>query len=325
MVPTSPSLAALVGELRASSDTSGVAYAHNYLFEERVTAERQATYEEGHPSAGSNLQDWRKHQRRYLVQRIWVPRGELPETFSTCNAAALVSSPDPEVLVIRLENLRDVLGRGLLDFARLEAAVRLLHAEPATAEGEDAKVLLTAFCSEWCLARRQDRPVFAAFHADVAKDCAAEDWPHRLRDRLGLGHLDVQPGEASIPVALVGYRVGDVLAAVARGEEDRAFAVPTVLDGPLSLFFFPAPKEAGFGRTLDLQPDPGCERLVSEILHRRMEYTPNHILKLGLISRPLPEDVARRPAQLRNGHLFCLRYETGREDFGEDILGDHHG
>jgi hypothetical protein len=116
------------------------------------------------------------------------------------------------------------------------------------------------------------------------------------------------------------YRVSMVLQDLNRPTEEGAFAIPTVLDSEFNAHFFPAPQQAPYGRTLDLEPDPECERLVSEILHRRLDYRPEHIYKLGEVTLPIPAynsgvDFAR----LRNGHLFCLCYESGINDFGAEI------
>lgn len=112
------------------------------------------------------------------------------------------------------------------------------------------------------------------------------------------------------------YTVADVLAECPAGEAGRAFAVPTQLDGALNWYFFPAPTKLGYGRTLDLAKDENCDRLVSEILHRRIAYKPEHLYKIGTVSRPIPEIPLR---ELRNTHLWCLRIETDRDDFGEEI------
>lgn len=190
-----------------------------------------------------------------------------------------------------------------------------------------ARQFLENFCEQWNTSVRTDhRPTFAAFFGDVEEDVEAIDWPNRLRDRLGLSHYNVLGDRTPPkPVALLRYRVKEVLAA-GSDQDGASFAVPTVLDGELNTHFFPAPREVLYGRSLDLNPDPECERLVAEVLHRRIEYRPEHILKVGKITSPLPPfQTGTAFARLRNGHRFCLRYESGREDFGENIPEGEHG
>lgn len=116
------------------------------------------------------------------------------------------------------------------------------------------------------------------------------------------------------------YRVAEVLE-VASDDDLPAFAIPTVLDGELNSHFFPSPKNANYGRTMNLEPDENCQRLVSEILHRRIDYRPEHLDRFGWISKPLPPCFAGDAfARRRDEHLFCLRYESDRNNFGDNIL-----
>ena len=59
---------------------------------------------------------------------------------------------------------------------------------------------------------------------------------------------------------------------------------------------------------------------VAEVLHRRIDYTPDHLIKVGWVTTPIPPYATGAAlARLRNGHLFCLRYESEQDDFGDDI------
>ena len=75
------------------------------------------------------------------------------------------------------------------------------------------------------------------------------DWPHALRDRLGLGHYG---GGAELPVALMRYSLADVFLAQASRQLSVACALPTVLDGGMHQFFFPVPREHPYGATVHL-------------------------------------------------------------------------
>ena len=63
---------------------------------------------------------------------------------------------------------------------------------------------------------------------------------------------------------------------------------------------------------------------MSEIVHWRVDYAPEHIYKVGHVTRPIPPtDSGSALATLRNGHLFCLRYHAGDDTFGREITA--HG
>lgn len=310
-------------DLATSADSLHVAYGHNYLFEERVTAARQVGYETALELPVADLKSWRNRHADHLYREIWVGRGLMPETFKEINSEALLSGLDEEQRVVRVERLDGVLVSIGTDLPTVEA--QLAASRRGTARSRDAWAFLDHLCKHWNEdLRPQDRPAFGAFLDDVETEIDAPDWANRLRNRLGLSHYDVPERGTRIPVALMSYRVAEVI--VAAGDVHRAFSVPTVLDGELNAHFFPAPTGVGYGRTLDLEPDPECERLVAEMLHRRIDYTPDHLLKVGWITTPIPPYASGNAlARLRNGHLFCLRYESGQDGFGEDIPEERDG
>ena len=142
-----------------------------------------------------------------------------------------------------------------------------------------------------------------------------EDWPHALRDRLGLGHY----GGAPLPVALMRYPLADVCSAQARQQLSTACALPTVLDDGMHPFFFPVPREHPYGATVHLQPDR-ADTLAAEIVHCRIDYRREHLYRLGTITRPHGLDDGRL-REARDLHLLALQEESGREDFGETFEG----
>ncbi|MCI5219847.1 MAG: hypothetical protein D3914_11850 [Candidatus Electrothrix sp. LOE2] len=165
---------------------------------------------------------------------------------------------------------------------------------------------------------RDNRPSFAAFYDEVREECDDDDWPHTLRDRLGLGHYGGSP-DVLIPVALMRYSVQEVLEAQKDRKVPTACALPTVLDGGMHEYFFPVPASYPFGATLHLDP-PQAEILTAEILHFRIEYKRSHLLKLGFITKPhrQKDDVLRESRDL---HLTALRIEADQHDFGEELRG----
>lgn len=323
-MPANPTLKSLLDNLAKGGNAVSTAYANNYLFEERIAADRQRAYEDNFAPAMADLKAWKEsHNRRYCSSKIRVAGNQTPETFSEINRAAFLTGLEENQYVVRLEGLDWVLagsGHTLTELAEhLETWREREKPSVDKTKVEDATAFLSEFCMHWNRVR-DNRPLFAAFQDEMKEDIDAPDWTSRVRNRLGLSHYNVLSPEKNIPVALVSYPVSKVLSGLKKEEKERAFAVPTVLDGVLNAHFFPTPASANYGRTLGLAPDPNCERLVSEILHRRIDYAPDHFLKFGEISTPIPPHARGKAlAALRNQHLFCLRYETGMEDFGEDI------
>lgn len=323
-MPVNPTLKSLLDDLAKNGDAVSIAYAHNYLFEERIAADRQRAYEDDFAPARTDLKAWKEsHNGRYCYSKIMMAGNQTPETFSEINRAAFLTGLEESQHVVRLECLDGVLKGSGLTLAELAEHLEIWRERKKPSDDkvtvEDAKAVLEDFCQKWNN-ERDNRPMFAAFYDEIKEDIEAPDWTSRVRDRLGLSHYDVLYPEKNIPVALMLYPVSKILKGLKKEEKERAFAVPTVLDGDLNTHFFPTPASANYGRTLDLEPDPNCERLVSEILHRRIDYAPDHFLKFGEISTPIPPHARGKAlAALRNQHLFCLRYETGMEGFGEDI------
>jgi hypothetical protein len=153
--------------------------------------------------------------------------------------------------------------------------------------------------------------------AEILEDTTA-GWAEVLRDRLGLGHYDPGASGHPIEILVMRYTVEEVLTT----QNDSGHpAIPTVLDGELSAFFFPSPvpapgadPSADFGRTVNLSPvatqndyELGCE-----LIHPRLAYRPEHCLRTGVIARP----VAMPLEQARAFHLPWVRLYSERDDYG---------
>lgn len=224
--------------LVASGDPVRVAYGHNFHFEERILSQRQAKYEEALSLPDASLAAWKDRHRSYLFHQVYLGRGQRPETFTTENAGAQVTGLAESQWIVRVENLDRALFHygDRLSLPQLEEQLTLWRQQSSAAETQQAHSFLEHFCEHWnTVVRRDGRPSFAAFFDEVERDLAADQWANRLRDRLGLSHYHVADSSRPIPVAVVRYRVADVLAV---GEEP-AFAVPTVLDGELNAHYFP--------------------------------------------------------------------------------------
>lgn len=157
----------------------------------------------------------------------------------------------------------------------------------------------------------------AAFYDEVKSEADNDDWPLALRDRLGLGHYGTDGGRP-LAVALMLYPLAYVL----DWETPAGRAVcslPTVLDNGMHEFLFPVPREHRYGATLHLEPHYS-DTLTSEVLHRRVDYRAEHVLRLGWIGRG-HELAGAALVEARDLHLMALQIACTREDFGEPLGG----
>ena len=147
-------------------------------------------------------------------------------------------------------------------------------------EGENNIPRFSGACSNIWNAKRDKRPLFATTELEVEDiiNGGTPDWAERLRDRLGLGHYS--PGSASGPieVILMRYTVQEVSDSLAGNGHP---AIPTVLDGDMSHYFYPSPnpdpekaENPYYGHTVNLAPvtDEGDYSMGVELLHPRIEY-----------------------------------------------------
>jgi hypothetical protein len=231
---------------------------------------------------------------------------DIPHTFlADLGPAALGSQPlDEHQLVIRLESLVRPLGK----WGRAFDDLRQAHA------ANDLPVL-QGFLNHWNNSNvRDSRPSFAAWRDQLIPELEAPDCPERLRDRLGLEHYDCRDGP--IPVAVMQYRLREVMDTARALGLRHGVTAPTVIDSRPGPYFFPAPKELPYGRAMSLAPVDDENQLLAELLHVRLLYRPEHIIQLDEIRRP---PVAHDLKALRNNHLFVLQVASGRGDVGEEI------
>lgn len=303
----------------------------NFRWESAVSDERAEDYSSD-VGAVTTHQDWRAQHKSYLDSAIHIAK-DLPrsaESFMACNRLAQLNEHLDDTFLVRLEALDGLFNQPLVAHAANSFWQRFFLSQkdlrkPKLPDGDEA--LRTEFTKQWNAHRTQARPLFATFLNDFGGNLEAltkQDWPHLLRDRLGLTHY---PREAnkSLPVALLCYRVQEVrdarLLAGKKGAE-ASFSRPTVLDAEFSPAFIPAPLRSGgesYGYTLDLANAgiPDASALTPELLTFPLEYKPQHIKALGFISRPhaFQDDDAYLPA--RNRHVQGLRTLPDCEAYGE--------
>ena len=297
-----------------SADAVIAAVADNCRFDERASDARWGAFEAMLPAAptGGTIewQDWTETYMRYLQERCEVPRPFVPDALLPANRDAWLEELSENQLLVRIENIsRPLLGSE----SGINGLVGLLRR--ANEGDRDAEQAVRSFLNAWNQ-RRDARPAFAAFADEVQDELDDDDWPHALRDRLGLGHYGHPDGPPQ-PVALMRYSLADVLAAQRQHQLASAFALPTVLDGGMHEFFFPVPREHPYGATVHLVPQR-ADTLTAEVLHCRIDYEPSHLYRLGEINRPKRLD-GPQLREARDLHLLALQITCDRHDFGEPL------
>lgn len=150
-----------------------------------------------------------------------------------------------------------------------------------------------------------------------------DNWAVRLRNCLGLGHLAPGPAGRPVEILVMRYPVAEAIAAL---DGQGHLAIPTVLDGDISNYFFPSPLPRSdaaeapiYGRTVNLTPvesendyEMGCE-----LLNPRLIYRPEHFYRAGIIAEPVTMPLERA----RGFHLPWVRLYADRDDFGADLFG----
>jgi hypothetical protein len=305
-----------------SADAEEAAVADNCRFEERASDQRWAQFEKYLPHDDVDTmtwEDWAEAQDLYIKNRFKVSSRSKPDAFLEVNRQAWKKGMATNKDLVRFEHLGFPLN-GMWDDGRtLEEKLENLRDLLVRADSGnyDAEKSVAEFLEHWSSVR-DNRPSFAAFYDEVQEECENDDWPHALRDRLGLGHYSGHP-DSLIPVALMRYSLKEVLEAQKAGKIPSACALPTVLDNGMHEYFFPVPVSYPFGATMHLDPSK-ADMLTAEILHCRIEYERRHLFKVGFISKPHNRrgDALRKSRDL---HLTALRLATDRYDFGEELLG----
>ena len=310
-------------KLARSTSTVEAAVADNCRFEARASDQRWMQFRNCLPHDDVNVmtwEDWAEANNLHMAKRTNVSRPSIPDAFLTINRCAWKEGIAANQDIVRFENLILPLKGMWDDSSTLEGKLDNLHELLQRADSGkdyDAEQSVAAFFDLWNN-RRDNRPSFAAFYDEIQDDCDDDDWPHALRDRLGLGHYGGHP-DVLIPVAMMRYSLKEVFETQKGRMIPTACALPTVLDGGMHEYFFPVPTSYPFGATLHLDP-PNAEVLTAEILHFRIEYQRRHLLKLGFITKPHRQhDNLLRES--RDIHLLALRIETHQYDFGEELRG----
>lgn len=242
-----------------------------------------------------------------------------PETFRLVAPGSPFASSDQALHLVRTEELSFVARLSGVPPNRLKDLARDVAQRGTAASGFAA---LDSALRTW--AKQIDlRPSFAAFWEDLsdlfgaAPGADPDDWANRLRDRLGLAHLDPGARGEPIDVLIFRYEIGSLARILSLGADVRALVTPTVLDGTFSDAFCPAPLGAMTGHTLDLSG--ACEGPRREVLHPTLAFGARHLWRIGTVNAPT--DLASL-GTLRGLHLVWLREQCGSADYAADTDGD---
>ena len=296
----------------------------NLHAEERVSARRGEFYatEVSAPGAPAltDLGDFNRRHRSYLDQAVYLDKGgaQVPHTFDVgLNGGNHWAGIDDNVVLYRLEDLSFALEGSGVDATELQLAITARQSADGDARSSAQAVLLRV--TDVWNNRRDRRPLFSTTHDEVASLLlsAGDDWPHVLRDELGLGHYNPLPGRP-MSVLLMRYTVREVRECQAAGAQ--AFCIPTMLDGAVNPHFvptpLPGPGAAGspwqMGRAINLAARSETDyegRMRAELVHSYVDYRPEHLVRWGVIARPVQCNLA----QLRGFHLSWLRLLTDRD------------
>lgn len=302
----------------------------NFRWEPSVSVDRANDYND-FLSDVETYREWKAEHKSYLSSSVHIAKDlpKSPDCFTEINAQAHIYEDLDDTYLIRLESLGYLLANDLVSDIADQFWNRYFRSQKdllKTSFSLEEERLRQEFITQWNNTRTESRPLFATFLNDFGGDLKMlikQDWPHLLRDRLGLTHWPSMPDKA-LPVALVCYTLDDVRQAREKDIRKGAtasFSRPTVLDAEMSAAFVPAPltkQNQSYGYTLDLQcinsiPD----NFTPELLTYPIEYKSHHVKALGYInqSHELYKDDAI--LQARNFHIQGLQIFTGEENFGE--------
>jgi hypothetical protein len=239
--------------------------AANFRWEQAASVGRTADYN-AYVGDVATHKEWQREHEDYLRSFVRPAKDHprVAETFRAGNSLAHLQEDLDNTILLRLEGLASMVDSAVFGPAIGEAFwLRFFKSQKDLRKDKLADAdekLRSEFVTQWKEQRVQARPMFATFLNDFGGNLTAfvkTDWPHILRDRLGLTHWPSTPGKP-VPVALICYTLDEVrqarLAAARKGAA-ASFSRPTVLDTEMSAAFVPAPLQAkgqSYGYTLDL-------------------------------------------------------------------------
>lgn len=320
----------------AIASTSGAAArcaAANFRWEQAVSDARADEYS-SYVGEVSKHEDWKAEHKDYVDSFVHVARDHPRSAgcFMAVNGQAHLIEQQDNAVLLRLESVGHLLEHSLISPIANAFWQRFFNSQKDLRKdnlSDDSEALRTDFVAQWNKQRIQARPMFATFlnnfEGGNLDQLVKSDWPHTLRDRLGLTHWPSSV-EKPLPVALMSYTLDEVRQARAMASKKGAvasFARPTVLDGEMSAAFIPAPLLPGgksYGHTLDLACTDVPATFSPELLTFPIEYQPRHIKALGFISRPHAFSKDEDILAARNRHVQGLQCLPDCGNFGEVLV-----
>ena len=317
----SDSLRSLASEAAAAPEGADArCVAANFRWEQAVSSGRADEYN-AYVDDVTNRKSWRAEHTGYVRSFIQVVKDHprVAESFMALNNQAHLNENLDNTYLLRLESLNGMVGSGLHGAFGETFWQRFFNSQRdllKTKLSDTDEQLRSEFIVQWNAKRIQSRPMFSAFLNDFGGNLEVflkTDWPHILRDRLGLTHVSCTPGNP-LPVALMCYTLNEVR------DARVTTAKKTVLDGEMNAAFVPAPLQSGgesYGYTQDLANGAIPTAFTPELLTFPVDYLPRHIKALGFITRPhaLQADTAMLAA--RNRHIQGLQAMPDLSGFGE--------
>ncbi|PPD41906.1 MAG: hypothetical protein CTY16_15410 [Methylobacter sp.] len=327
----SPSLDLLATDTAATSvGATARSETANFRWERAVSAGRADEYQD-YVGTVSSHKNWKSEHKGYVRSYIQVAK-DLPisaECFTSVNALAHLNEAMDDTFLLRIESIGHLFQPLLSTFA-YDFWQRFYNSQNDLRKvclPDEAEALRTEFVTQWNAQRLQARPMFATFLNEFGGDLKSlvnDDWPHILRDRLGLTHLSGTV-DKPLPVALMRYSLNEVREARLATKKGAvaSFTRPTVLDGEMSAAFIPAPLLPGggsYGYTLDLANSGIPVSFTPELLTFPIDYQPTHIKALGFISKPHALQDGQALLEARNRHVQGLQTLSDCSDFGEVLV-----
>ena len=328
---TNSTLAGLMATIPSESEVA--AERANLCMEERVSAARQTAYE-NRVGAPDGWEDWRDNHLRYVQEEV---RRRYPLSAAlTGGEPSLRPGIEPNQYLYRVERIDALLNTyattigDSVGVEQVKAWISARDADPpaetvATSLTDLSRLMLGDTPSPKVAAlqeladifnekRMDGRPSFVAFGAEFPRLEGRADWAQHICERCGLAHFF-----ADIPVtlALFRYKVQEVLDARLNAESSATvFAVPTVIDQPMSNVYFTAPRAMASGHAVGLAPEPDCRHLAAELIHARMDYRSEHWVAVDTLEK---SSLSVADIELhRQTHLNCIRRSSGNADYGRN-------
>ena len=181
-----------------SHDTVVAAVADNCRFDERASSSRWRQFDALLSAlvAGRGVTDWHdwtEANQLHLDQKCNVASTSVPDAFLEINRNAWLNALSENQTLVRIEALPRALTSSALDLDTLNDLL-----QRSDNGDSDADHAVRSFLDAWNQ-RRDARPAFATFYDEVKHEADHADWPHALRDRLGLGHYGYASRAAVTP------------------------------------------------------------------------------------------------------------------------------